>query len=156
MTAEIVKTFENAYRDVRIAYAAEIVRYCDTHNINFYQVRSQVNDRLSQSDNASKDPNAIPSGGILIPTIGVGGHCLPKDGILLLWREIENGMDMSASLFLESRHINDESPGETIRLTEKYFGDISGKPVTLMGTAYRFNSEDTRNSPTLNLATTPS
>jgi len=151
MTAEIVKTFENAYRDVRIAYAAEIVRYCDTYNINFHRVRSLVNDRLSQSDNASKDSNAIPSGGILIPTIGVGGHCLPKDGILLLWREIENGMDMSESLILESRHINDESPGETIRLTEKYFGDISGKSVTLMGTAYRFNSEDTRNSPTLNL-----
>lgn len=152
LTAEIVKTLENAYRDVRVAYAAEIVRYCNAHNINFYQVRSQVNDRLSQSDNASKDPNAVPSGGILIPTIGVGGHCLPKDGILLLWRQIESSMDMSASLILESRRINDESPEEAIRLTEKYFGDISGKPVTLMGTAYRFNSEDTRNSPTLNLA----
>jgi len=152
MSAEIVKTLENAYRDVRVAYTAEIVRYCDAHNIDFYQVRSQVNNRLSQSDNASKDPNAVPSGGILIPTIGVGGHCLPKDGILLLWREIESGMDMSGSLILESRHINDESPGETIRLTEKYFGDISGRSVTLMGTAYRFNSEDTRNSPTLNLA----
>ena len=152
LTAEIVKTLENAYRDVRVAFSAEIVRYCDAHNINFYQVRSQINDRLSQSDNASQDPNAVPSGGILIPTIGVGGHCLPKDGILLLWREIESGRDMSASLILESRRINDESPGEVIRLTEKYFGDISGKPVTLMGTAYRFNSEDTRNSPTLNLA----
>ena len=152
MTAEIVKTLENAYRDVRVAYSAEIVRYCDAHNINFYQVRSQVNERLSQRDNASKDPNAVPSGGILIPTIGVGGHCLPKDGILLLWREIESGRDMSESLILESRRINDESPGEAVRLTEKYFGDLSGKSLTLMGTAYRFNSEDTRNSPTLNLA----
>ncbi|MBW2643351.1 MAG: nucleotide sugar dehydrogenase, partial [Deltaproteobacteria bacterium] len=152
ITAEIVKTLENAYRDVRVAYAAEIVRYCDVHDIDFYQVRSQVNNRLSQSDNASNDPNVVPSGGILIPTIGVGGHCLPKDGILLLWREIEGGKDMSGSLILESRHINDESPGETIRLTEKYFGDISGRSVTLMGTAYRFNSEDTRNSPTLTLA----
>ena len=30
LTAEVVKTLENAYRDVRIAYAAEIVRYCDS------------------------------------------------------------------------------------------------------------------------------
>jgi UDP-N-acetyl-D-mannosaminuronic acid dehydrogenase len=29
MTAEVVKTLENAYRDVRIAFAAEVVRYCD-------------------------------------------------------------------------------------------------------------------------------
>ena len=152
LTAEIVKTLENAYRDVRVAFSTEIARYCDTHNINFYQVRSQVNSRLFQSDDASNDCNAVPSGGILIPTIGVGGHCLPKDGILLLWRAIESGMDMSESLILESRRINDESPKEAIRLTEKSFGNISGKSVTLMGIAYRFNSEDTRNSPTLNLA----
>jgi len=37
LTAEIVKTLENAYRDVRIAYAAEIARYCDAHGIDFYQ-----------------------------------------------------------------------------------------------------------------------
>ena len=152
MTAEIVKTLENAYRDVRIAFATEIVRYCDAHNINFYQVRSQINDRLSQNDNASKDSNAVPSGGILIPTIGVGGHCLPKDGILLLWRKIESSQDLSASIILESRRINDNSPEETILLTEKHFGDLSGRPLALMGAAYRFNSEDTRNSPTLDLA----
>ncbi len=39
LTAEIVKTLENAYRDVRIAFSTEIVRYCDEHNIDFYKVR---------------------------------------------------------------------------------------------------------------------
>lgn len=152
LTAELVKTLENAYRDVRIAFTAEIVRYCDTHDIDFYHVRKEVNNRLSWEDRASEDPNAVPSGGLLIPTIGVGGHCLPKDGILLLWRQIGVCKDMSGSLILESRRINDESPLETIRFTEKHFGNLSGKSVALMGTAYRFNSEDTRNSPTLILA----
>jgi hypothetical protein len=55
-------------------------------------------------------------------------------------------------MILESRKINDESPQETIRLAEKRFGRLTGKTVALMGTAYRFNSEDTRNSPTLPLA----
>jgi UDP-N-acetyl-D-mannosaminuronic acid dehydrogenase len=152
LTAEIVKTLENAYRDVRIAYSAEIVRYCDAENIDFYRLREQVNQRLAQEDAASTDPNAVPSGGLLIPTIGVGGHCLPKDGILLLWRQIESGINADSSLILESRMINDESPEETIRLTAKAFGVLKGKTVALMGTAYRFNSEDTRNSPTLPLA----
>jgi UDP-N-acetyl-D-mannosaminuronic acid dehydrogenase len=84
LTAEIVKTLENAYRDVRIAFATEIVRYCDAHDIDFYLLRDSVNRRLSQEDQATCDPNAVPCGGLLIPTIGVGGHCLPKDGILLL------------------------------------------------------------------------
>src|SRR6185436_4466206 len=33
LTAEVVKTLENAYRDVRIAFAAEVVRHCDAHHI---------------------------------------------------------------------------------------------------------------------------
>jgi UDP-N-acetyl-D-mannosaminuronic acid dehydrogenase len=152
MTAEVVKTLENAYRDVRIAYAGEIVRYCDEHDIDFYAVRDQVNLRLAQIDSASHDPNAVPSGGILVPMVGVGGHCLPKDGILLWWRRIESGYDTSNSLILKSRTINDESPAETIRLAERKFGNIGGKRVAVLGTAYRFNSEDTRNSPSIALA----
>jgi hypothetical protein len=115
-------------------------------------VRDQVNQRLAQEDAASSDPNVVPRGGLLLPTIGVGGHCLPKDGILLLWRQLENNSGANNSLILESRKINDASPAETIRRIEDNFGDISGKSMALMGTAYRFNSEDTRNSPTLPLA----
>jgi len=152
LTAEIEKTLENAYRDVRIAFATEVVRYCDNNNIDFYQVRDKINERLSQQDNATDDPNAVPSGGLLIPMIGVGGHCLPKDGILLWWRKIESGADTSNSLIIKSREINNESPAETIRLAERSFGDLSGKRIALLGAAYRFNSEDTRNSPTLLLA----
>lgn len=152
LTAEIVKTLENAYRDVRIAFSTEIVRYCDENNINFYVVRDEINSKLVQSDKATNDPNAVPSGGILIPMVGVGGHCLPKDGILLWWRKIESGADTKNSLILKSRIINDESPAETIKLFERNFGSIRGKKISILGAAYRFNSEDTRNSPTLQLA----
>lgn len=152
MTAEVVKTLENAYRDVRIAFAAEIVRWCDAHDVDFYAVREAVNARLAQPDAASADPTAVPSGGVLVPTVGVGGHCLPKDGILLLWRRLESGADASQSLILEARRINDESPGETIALAERAFGSLTGRAATVFGAAYRFDSEDTRNSPSLVLA----
>ncbi|MFI5185148.1 MAG: nucleotide sugar dehydrogenase [Chitinophagales bacterium] len=152
LTAEIVKTLENAYRDVRIAFSTEIVRYCDENNIDFYSVREKVNKMLSQSDAATKDPNAVPSGGILIPMLGVGGHCLPKDGILLWWRNIQTGIDTSNSLILASRLINDESPAHTFLQAEKELGNLRDKKIALLGVAYRFNSEDTRNSPTLTVA----
>jgi UDP-N-acetyl-D-mannosaminuronic acid dehydrogenase len=152
LTAEIVKTLENAYRDVRIAFSTEIVRYCDEKNINFYKVRDQVNAMLSQVDSATSNPNVVPSGGILIPMLGVGGHCLPKDGILLWWRNIETGIDTSNSLILGSRIINDQSPAYTFDQAEKTFGNLKDKKIALLGVAYRFNSEDTRNSPTLTLA----
>jgi UDP-N-acetyl-D-mannosaminuronic acid dehydrogenase len=152
LTAEIVKTLENAYRDVRIAFSSEIVRYCDEYNIDFYKVRDKVNELLSQTDAATSNPNVVPSGGILIPMLGVGGHCLPKDGILLWWRNIETGTDTSNSLILKSRIINDESPSYTFKQAEKVFGNLKDKKIALLGVAYRFNSEDTRNSPTLTLA----
>ena len=152
LTAEIVKTLENAYRDVRIAFSTEIVRYCDDNNIDFYSVREKVNKMLSQSDAATKDPNAVPSGGILIPMLGVGGHCLPKDGILLWWRNVQTGTDTSNSLILASRLINDDSPAHTFLQAEKSLGNLKDKKIALLGVAYRFNSEDTRNSPTLTLA----
>jgi UDP-N-acetyl-D-mannosaminuronic acid dehydrogenase len=152
LTAEIVKTLENAYRDVRIAFSTEIVRYCDENNIDFYKVRDTVNGMLCQSDKASSNPNEVPSGGLLIPMLGVGGHCLPKDGILLWWRNNQKGNDSSKSLILESRLINDASPVHTFKQAEKTFGNLRDKKIALLGVAYRFNSEDTRNSPTLVLA----
>jgi UDP-N-acetyl-D-mannosaminuronic acid dehydrogenase len=152
MTAEVVKTLENAYRDVRVAYAAEVARFCDAADVDFYALRDRVNAELEQQDMASDDPNAVPSGGLLVPTVGVGGHCLPKDGILLWWRALEAGVDARRSLILEARRVNDASPFETLALAERAFGSLAGRRVALLGTAYRFNSEDTRNSPTLVLA----
>lgn len=152
LTAEVVKTLENAYRDVRIAYAAEVVRFCDDQNIDFFALRDAVNTRARQMDTASADAQAVPSGGLLVPMLGVGGHCLPKDGILLWWRALESKADTSHSLILESRRVNDESPAATLALAENKFGTLSGRRVALLGAAYRGNSEDTRNSPTLAFA----
>ena len=152
MTAEVVKTLENAYRDVRIAYSAEVVRYCDENDIDFYALRDKVNANLNQSDSASQNANAVPVGGLLVPTTGVGGHCLPKDGILLWWRRKDSGVDMNDSMIWNARVVNDESPAETIKLAERAFGPMDNKRVALLGAAYRFNSEDTRNSPTFPLA----
>ena len=129
-----------------------MVRYCDENDIDFYAVRDEVNKRTAQSDAASHDATAVPSGGVLVPIVGVGGHCLPKDGILFWWRKIESGADTSKSLILESRKINDASPAETTRIAENQIGKIAGKKVAILGSAYRFDSEDTRNSPTLYLA----
>lgn len=152
LTAEIVKTLENAYRDVRIAYAHEVVRWCDRHDYDFYQLRDAVNAALEQVDAASDDAGAVPSGGLLVPTIGVGGHCLPKDGVLLWWRRLEQGADPTRSIILESRRINDAAPAEACAAMERAWGSVAGRHVALLGVAYRFDSEDTRNSPTLALA----
>ncbi len=151
LTAEIVKTLENAARDVRIAFAAEIARACDDADIDFHRLRAEVNARLDRRDRSSADPTAVPSGGLLVPMIGVGGHCLPKDGILLLWRKMEAGAEAADSLFLEARRINDESPGRAVDRIERLFGPIERTRIALLGAAYRPDTADTRNAPALPL-----
>jgi UDP-N-acetyl-D-mannosaminuronic acid dehydrogenase len=152
LTAEIVKTLENAARDVRIAYAAEVARACDEADVDFHGLRSAVNDRLDRGDRASADTTAVPTGGLLVPTVGVGGHCLPKDGILLLWRMLESGAAPADSLFLEARRINDESPAAAADRIERLLGPIDRMHIALLGAAYRPDAADTRNSPALHLA----
>ncbi|MCX6565537.1 MAG: hypothetical protein NTW38_03805, partial [Candidatus Aminicenantes bacterium] len=129
LTAETVKTFENAYRDVRVACAAELARMCDGLDVDFHALREEVNRRLSWEDETSSNAAAVPVGGLLVPTIGVGGHCLPKDGILLLWRMIESGRDQSSSLILESRRINDASPAYAADRISNLWGPPAGKKI---------------------------
>jgi UDP-N-acetyl-D-mannosaminuronic acid dehydrogenase len=148
MTAEVVKTLENAYRDVRIAFAAEVVRYCDANDVDFFAVRQRVNARLAQECGA-KD---APCGGLLVPGVGVGGHGLPKDGVLLWWRALEQGINPAHSLILEARRINDEAPAQVLALTERFSGSVRNREIALLGVAYRADSSDTRNSPTIALA----
>lgn len=148
MTAEVVKTLENAVRDVRIAYAAEVGRYCDAQDIDFFALRQRVNARLAQSGAAG----ASPHGELMVPTVGVGGRGLPKDGVLLWWRALEAGENPAHSLVLEARRINDESPAQLLGLIERVSGRVRGRSIALLGVAYRPDSSDARCSPTLVLA----
>jgi UDP-N-acetyl-D-mannosaminuronic acid dehydrogenase len=152
MTAEVVKTLENAYRDVRIAYSAEVVRYCDAAHIDFFALRDAVNARIGRTDDASRNPAAVPSGGLLVPMVGVGGHCLPKDGILLWWRRLERDGERATGLILESRRINDAAPRYAVAAAERAWGSLEGRSVAVLGASYRADADDTRNSPSLALA----
>ena len=42
-TAEVVKTFENTYRDAEIAIANDFAMYCDYVGVDFFEVRDLVN-----------------------------------------------------------------------------------------------------------------
>jgi UDP-N-acetyl-D-mannosaminuronate dehydrogenase len=147
MTAEVVKTLENAVRDVRIAYAAEVARYCDAQDIDFFALRERVNARV-----ALISGTPVPLGELLVPTVGVGGRGLPRDGVLLWWRALEAGENPAHSLVLEARRINDESPAQLLALIERVSGRVRGRSIALLGVAYRPDSSDARSSPTLALA----
>ena len=104
LTAEIVKTTENAYRDVQIAFANEIALLCQSIEVNVYEVRRLV--------------NKCPFRDMHIPGAGVGGHCIPKDSWLLAYG---GGSRFEPRLLATAREINDSMPLEMGKLVEEVF-----------------------------------
>jgi len=134
LTAEIVKTTENAYRDVQIAFANEIALLCEGLGADVWKVRELV--------------NKCPYRDMHLPGAGVGGHCLPKDP----WLLIANAPDsFEARLIPTARAVNDGMPLHMVDMVveglREVGKDIKGAKVAVLGYAYLENSDDTRNSP---------
>jgi UDP-N-acetyl-D-mannosaminuronic acid dehydrogenase len=135
VTAELVKTAENAYRDVNIAFANEVALICEAVGGDVWRVRELVN----------KSPGRT----MLYPGAGVGGHCIPKDPWLLAYRAMDQGVPVR--LIPAARAVNDGMPLHMVALLQQALAEagrtLDGARVLVLGYAYLENSDDTRNSP---------
>lgn len=134
LTAELVKTMENAYRDVQIAFANEMALLCEDVGADVWQVRPLV--------------NKSPYRHMHLPGAGVGGHCIPKDP----WLLVANASDgFEPRLTQAARAINDGMPLHVVDLTVEALCragvKIADATIAVLGYAYLENSDDTRNSP---------
>jgi UDP-N-acetyl-D-mannosaminuronic acid dehydrogenase len=134
LTAEVVKTTENAYRDVQIAFANEVALLCENLGVDVYKVRELV--------------NRSPFRNMHLPGAGVGGHCLPKDSWLLAFGSRGK---YEPRLLAIAREINDGMPHHMSDLCESALREagrrIYGSKIAILGLAYLENADDTRNSP---------
>jgi UDP-N-acetyl-D-mannosaminuronic acid dehydrogenase len=131
ITAELVKTVENTYRDVQIAFANEVALICEAMGADVWKVRELV--------------RKSPGREMLVPGAGVGGHCIPKDPWLLA--SAVRGLDVGVHLIPAARAINTEMPRHMMHLLKNCLGSLNGRKILLLGYAYLENSDDTRNSP---------
>ena len=135
ITAELVKTVENAYRDVQIAFANEVAMICERVGGDVWKVRELVN----------KSPGRM----MLMPGAGVGGHCIPKDPWLLASSVAKDGTTLQ--VIPAARAVNSGMPqhiGELLLLALEEAGvELIQARILVMGYAYLEDSDDTRNSP---------
>lgn len=115
--AEFVKLAGMVYRDVNIALANEFARYAEDLNLDFDSIRAAAN----------TDGEAA----ILLPGIGVGGHCTPVYPHFLINEARSRGEILR--LAETARRINDDRPGEVLDRV----GDLSGKKVLILGLSFR-------------------
>lgn len=138
LTAEIVKTAENAYRDVQIAFANEVALVCEALGANVYEVRDLL--------------NKSPGRNMLYPGAGVGGHCIPKDP----WLLIANVSDTyQARLIPAARAVNDAMPHHVADMLAQALSEhglsLQGARVAVLGYAFREDTDDDRDSPSMHL-----
>lgn len=132
-TAEICKIMENVYRDVNIALANELMKACESLEINVWDVITLCN----------KHPRV----NIHVPGPGVGGHCLTIDP----WFLVEK-CPSSTTLIKRARQINDNMPNYIFEKIEQIIGkQVQQTKITLLGMTYKANIEDIRESPIIKL-----
>jgi len=133
-SAEVVKTAENAYRDVQIAFANEVGLICEKLGLDAFEVRRLV--------------NTCPFRDMHLPGAGVGGHCLPKDPWLLVY----GGREAKPKLIPAARRVNDGMPLHVVELIADALKEAGLKMnketcIAILGFSFLDNSGDTRNSP---------
>ncbi|RIL07662.1 MAG: GDP-mannose dehydrogenase [Proteobacteria bacterium] len=96
---------------------------------------------------------ALPGGGtapihaFLLAGCGFGGSCLPKDVAALVGEGRRRGQDMA--LLDAVLRVNAAQPARVVALLEKHFADLAGVRVSILGLAFRPDTDDVRESPAI-------
>src|SRR5919112_332586 len=96
--AELTKIIENSHRYLQIAFAEDLLLYCQANGIDFWELRKALNTKWNVN--------------ILEPRRGIGGHCLPKDTKMFL-----NSSNLVRSKIISSAIEADEEYKRTILTT---------------------------------------
>ncbi|OZI40396.1 UDP-glucose 6-dehydrogenase [Bordetella genomosp. 1] len=137
-SAELTKYAANAMLATRISFMNEMANLAEKLGADIEQVRRGI----------GADPRIGYQ--FLYPGVGYGGSCFPKDVQALLRTGTEEGVPMRVIEAVEAA--ND---AQKLRLAEKVvarFGDdLSGRTFAVWGLAFKPNTDDMREAPSLSL-----
>lgn len=139
-TAELVKVAANAFLATKISF------------INaFSEVTETVGgDIRTLADAIGHD--ARIGRRFLNAGVGFGGGCLPKDIRALQARIGELGLERTMNFLDEVDKINLRRRDRVVHLVEELLGDMNGKRIAVLGTSFKPDSDDVRDSPALDIA----
>jgi UDP-N-acetyl-D-glucosamine dehydrogenase len=135
--AEAAKLFENTFRQVNIALVNEFAQIASALGISTFETLQA----------AATKPYGFMS---FIPSIGVGGHCIPVDPSYLSHAAREVGVE--ASFINLANKVNESMPEYVAnRIEMASGGSLKGRSVQIAGISYKADVSDTRESPALAL-----
>ena len=132
-TAEMIKYAQNSFLATKISFINEIANMCRKMGIDAKQVSYAVG-----LDNRI-NPQFLNFG------VGFGGSCFPKDVKALIAASEKNGFE--PKLLKSVIHVNEKQPLEALKMAE----NIEGKTVSILGLAFKPNTDDIREAPSIKL-----
>jgi UDPglucose 6-dehydrogenase len=137
-SAELIKYAANSFLAVKLSFVNEIASICEKTGAEILPVvkglglDSRIGERFLQ------------------PGPGWGGSCFPKDTLALISTAQSNGVPSKIVEAAVSSNI------ETIkrisqRLITKFEGSLQGKTIGIWGIAFKAETDDTRESPALEI-----
>ena len=137
-TAELIKYAANAFLATKISFINEVADLCEAVGADVQDVARGIglDNRIG-----AKFLHAGP---------GYGGSCFPKDTLALLRTAEEAGIDQRiVSTVVE---VNDRRKAAmAARVTAALGGSLAGKRVAVLGLAFKPNTDDMREAPSISL-----
>ena len=138
--AEMIKLLENTFRSVNIALVNEIALICDRLGLEVWEV----------IDGAATKPFGFMP---FYPGPGLGGHCIPIDPHYLSWKL--RTLDYQARFIELAAEINGSMPhyvmSKVVDALNHQKKALSASRVLVLGVAYKRDTSDTRESPSLDI-----
>ncbi len=137
-TAEMIKYASNAFLATRISFINEISIICERLGADVEEVARGmgIDKRIG--------PHFLKAG------VGYGGSCFPKDVKALAYMAQTHGMH--PQLLNAVMEINDFQRKHIILKLRDMLDGVEGKTVGLLGLAFKENTDDVRESPSLTVA----
>ncbi len=137
-SAEMVKLAANAFLSTRISFINEIANVCELVGADVEAVAKGIglDHRLG--------PHFLRAG------IGFGGSCFPKDVSAL--KQLAGNSGYHFQLLSAVIEVNELQKRRVIAKLQKHLGRLRGKTIALLGLAFKANTADMREAPSLVIA----
>ncbi|RJT80909.1 UDP-glucose/GDP-mannose dehydrogenase family protein [Arthrobacter cheniae] len=140
-TAELVKAAANSFLATKISFINAMAEVCEVTGADV----TVLADAIGMDERIGRK--------FLNAGIGFGGGCLPKDIRAFMARAGELGADQALTFLREVDDINVRRRIRVVELTRVLVGgSLLGKRITVLGAAFKPNSDDVRDSPALSIA----
>ena len=140
-TAELVKTAANSFLATKISFINAMAELCEASGADV----TQLADAIGMDDRIGRK--------FLNAGLGFGGGCLPKDIRAFMARAGELGADQAVAFLKEIDSINMRRRVRMVDIARDALGgSFIGKKITILGAAFKPDSDDVRDSPALAVA----